>query len=179
MAYWLKHWTADWKVPGPVPFSLVPRPHPLVRNGVWWPLSDFLVVWSQQSAISYVTWVAQQRWGWSLSTRLQIGRIGWSSMSTWLHDVALFQYQECWLAQPRNRSMVTRPLSSWEGGSGHETMFHLQQWFCDKARYGEDQWDCEIYYYVVLSLKQQKSYLCIWLSEHIWAAVSLNVARLR
>ena len=40
--------------------------------------------------------------------------------STWLHDIVLFywvvQYQDCYSAQPRNRSMVTRPLSSWEGG---------------------------------------------------------------
>ena len=29
--------------------SLVPRPHPLTRKRVWWPLSAFLVVQSQQS----------------------------------------------------------------------------------------------------------------------------------
>ena len=29
--------------------SLVPRPHPLMRKRVWWLLSDFLVVLSQQS----------------------------------------------------------------------------------------------------------------------------------
>ena len=29
--------------------SLVPRPHPLTRKVVWWPLSDSLVVLSQQS----------------------------------------------------------------------------------------------------------------------------------
>ena len=34
----------------------------LTRKGVWWPLSDFLVVPSQQNAISHVTWVAQQTW---------------------------------------------------------------------------------------------------------------------
>ena len=46
------------------PPSLVPRPHPLTRKRVWWPLSDFLVVPSQQNAISHVTWVVQQRQGW-------------------------------------------------------------------------------------------------------------------
>ena len=35
--------------------SLVPRPHPLTRKGVWRPLSNFLVVLSQQDAISHVT----------------------------------------------------------------------------------------------------------------------------
>ena len=54
--------------------SLVPRSHPLTRKGVWWPLNDFLVVPSQQNAISHVTWVAQQRQRWSLGMRLQIGR---------------------------------------------------------------------------------------------------------
>ena len=29
--------------------SLMPRPHPLMRKGVWWTLSNFLVVPSQQS----------------------------------------------------------------------------------------------------------------------------------
>jgi len=29
--------------------SLVPRPHPLTRKRVWWLLSNFLVVLSQQS----------------------------------------------------------------------------------------------------------------------------------
>ena len=54
--------------------SLIPRPHPLTREGVWWTLSDFLVVPSQQSTISHVTWVAQQKQGWGLGTRLQINR---------------------------------------------------------------------------------------------------------
>ena len=35
--------------------SLIPRPHPLTRKGVWWPLNDFLVAPSQQNAISHVT----------------------------------------------------------------------------------------------------------------------------
>ena len=54
--------------------SLVPRPHPLTRKGAWWPLSNFLVVPSQQNATSHVTWVVQQRRGWGLGMRLQIDR---------------------------------------------------------------------------------------------------------
>ena len=50
---------------------------------VWWPLSDFLVVPSQQNAISHVT---QQRWGQGLGTRLQIGwsvehMVAWRAIS--------------------------------------------------------------------------------------------------
>ena len=32
----------------PTFYSLAPRPHPLTRKGIWWPLSDFLVMLNQQ-----------------------------------------------------------------------------------------------------------------------------------
>ena len=68
--------------------SLMPRPHPLTRKGIWWPLSDFLVVASQQNAISHVTWVALQKKGWSLGTRLQIGQLV-EHMVAWCGAISL------------------------------------------------------------------------------------------
>ena len=44
----------------PMP-SLVPRLHPVTRKGVWWPLSNFLVVPSQQS------WYWTTQWNSTLS----------------------------------------------------------------------------------------------------------------
>ena len=70
---WAEHDSPDTRLD-----SLVPRPHPLTRKRIWWLLSDFLVVMSQQNTISHVTWVAIQRWGWGLGTRLWIGLYGQS-----------------------------------------------------------------------------------------------------
>ena len=98
--------------------SLVPRAHLLMRKRVWWPLSDFLLVPSQQSAISHVTWVAQQKRGWGLGTRLWIRRLvdRAHGCMTWRYFIGLFSIKTADSAQPRNCSMVTRPFSLWEGG---------------------------------------------------------------
>ena len=58
------------------------------RKGVWWPLSDSLVVSSQQNSISHVTWVPQQRQGWGLGTRLQIGWLV-EHMVAWYSAISL------------------------------------------------------------------------------------------
>ena len=98
--------------------SLVPRPHPLTRKGVWWPLSDFLVVPSQQS------WYWTTQWSCTTSCNHVLDRprhlFVVSCPDPTLAPVMLLKSHDQWhfadLAQPRNRSMVTRPLPSWEGG---------------------------------------------------------------
>ena len=81
-------------------------------------MSDFLVVPSQQNAISHVTWVVQQKRGWGLGMRLWIGQLVNRARGcmTWCYFIGLFSIKTVDSAQPRNCSVVTRPLSSWEGG---------------------------------------------------------------
>ena len=97
--------------------SLLPRPNPLTRKGFWWPLSNFMVVPSQQS------WYWTTQWN---STTSCNHMLNWptdlfivSCPDSTLTSVALLKSHDWWyldLAQPRNCSMVTRPFSSWEGG---------------------------------------------------------------
>ena len=97
--------------------GLMPRPHPLTRKGVWWPLSDFLVVPSQQNAISDVTCAVQQRRGWDLGTRLQIG---------WL-----VEHMVAWRSLISLGCSVSR-LLTWHNQkiilNGHQTPFLVRGW---------------------------------------------------
>ena len=63
-----KQWSISKWFPGsPCPdlswesLNLMPRPHPLTRKGAWWPLSDSLVMSSQQS------WYWTTQWNSALS----------------------------------------------------------------------------------------------------------------
>ena len=101
--------------------SLVPRSHPLMRKGVWWPLSDFLVVPSQQNAISHVTWVVQQRSGWDLGMRLQTGRPV-EHMVVWRSTISLGSVSR--LLTRHNQEIAQwspDPFPHERVGSGHET----------------------------------------------------------
>ena len=106
----------------PVDPSLVPRPHPLMRKGVWWPLSDCLVVLSQQNAISHVTCVVHERWGRGLGMRLQIGQLV-EHMVAWRSSISL----GCSVSRLLTRH--NQEIAQWSPdpfprervGSGHET----------------------------------------------------------
>ena len=83
----------------------VPRPHPLTRKKVWWLLSDFLAVPSQK----YWFWT-------SIDYLLAWYFIGLCTRLMWHYFIGLSKTQERWLDTTKNRSVVTRPFSSWEGG---------------------------------------------------------------
>ena len=56
--------------------------------------------------------------GWGLGTRLKLREIRYNGSC----NQCLLKIDTAHLAQPRNCLIVTRPLSSWESGSGHVTI---------------------------------------------------------
>ena len=74
---------------------LVPRPHPLTRKRVWWLLSAPVVVASQQSRFYLISL--------------------WHSVVSF---IGLLRINTANLEQPRKRSILTRPFSSWGWGLG-------------------------------------------------------------
>ena len=88
---------------------LMPRPHPLIGERVWWLLGDFLVVPSQQVSIRT-----------NIDYMLAWYRAYFIALCECLDDVALFhcfaQIETADSAQTRNHSIVTSPFSTWEGG---------------------------------------------------------------
>ena len=96
-------------------YSLVPRPHPLMRKGVWWPLSDFLVVPSQQNAACDLSSATEVKVG-CLGTKLQISQsvehmVAWRGTFHWV-----VRYQDCWLGT------IKKSLN------GHQTPFLMRGW---------------------------------------------------
>ena len=86
--------------------SLVPRPDLLTRKRVWWPLNVFLVVPSQQSLFR------TSQWNRARHTCVQTSQWNTRYVIKKLHSKTTIADS----AQPRKRSIVTRPFSLWEGG---------------------------------------------------------------
>ena len=127
--------------------SLITRPHPLTRKKVWWLLSTFLVVPSQQSwflnkwmlylyDVALFDWLVQKtkkvlQWG----GNWQRGKI---SVRVWLCKTTGDHWIPIW-------SMLTKwestkfPLFVWESGSvrlGHQTLFLMRGWSLDTKLQG-------------------------------------------
>ena len=114
--------------------SLITRPHPLTRKRVWWLLSAFLVVPSQQSwflnkwmlylyDVALFHWLVQNRYCWLGTTKkvLQWSPVVLQSQTLTLNGksshfvnshLIQFPFGECW--QSGNRKS---PLFMWESGS--------------------------------------------------------------
>jgi len=86
--------------------SLVPRPHLLTGKRVWWLLSDFLVVLSQQS------WFGQSN---EIVSRLPSMHINQWNRS-YIVQACNQRNQYCWVITTKKSLIVTRPFCPWEGG---------------------------------------------------------------
>jgi len=76
-------------------------------------MSDFLVVPSQQPNTDYM--LAWYKYGLLVYTH---------TWKMWLYFIGLSKIKTVDSAQPRNHSVVTWPVFSWEVGSGHNRKFH-------------------------------------------------------
>ena len=100
--------------------SFVPRPHPFTRKRVWWPLSTFLVVPSQQS------------WFWTSQ---------WNSAMSYIHGFMLVKYHNviriqkikgCWLGTTKEafnvHQILNFPYERMGDYHGDETIMEKIKW---------------------------------------------------
>ena len=99
--------------------SLVPRPRPLTWRRVWWLLSDFLVVPTQQ----YWFWTTVD---YMLAWCRPISLVYAHTWMMWHYFIGLSKIKTVDSAQPRNRSIVTDPFPCESCGLG--TRLHGARW---------------------------------------------------